>query len=282
MAGRHRFIEAYRATLAALLNTRRQGHDPTFAFMSPAASALFETGLRDFDQQCDLLPVEPGVSARGLPVSLCWALGTLARQLNLSNADETSMVQTVFAVAKHLLARHVASCRELRAAEVVAEQLKLAERIATELKARGPLRLRELRRSFNDQRAARFEPVVAALEAAGVLKREGKWSLAPGSVAFEKVRQELEQRFLDAETGDAQEDAQADVQADMQAEGKGGKTTVLAKGNTPKKATHGTTALPPLPVIERKSTTRKRHARTRQPQDLSKISTPETETTNAN
>lgn len=246
MAGRHRFIEAYRATLAGVLNTRRQGHDPTFAFMSLAASALFETGLRDFDQQCDLLPVEPGVSARGLPVSLCWALGTLARQLNPSCADETPMVQTVLTAAKHLLVRHVASCRELRAAEMVAEQLKLAERIATELKARGPLRLRALARLFHTQRMSRFVPVVAALEAAGVLKREGRWSVAPGSVAFEKVRQELEQRFLDAETLDTQED--------VPAEGKVGKPTAMAKGKTPRKAPSSVVAADTADELESKST----------------------------
>jgi hypothetical protein len=156
------------------------------------------------------------------------------------------MVQSVFAAAKHLLARHVASCRELRAAEVVAEQLKLADRIAAELKARGPLRLRALARLFHTQRMSRFGPVVTALEAAGVLKREGRWSVAPGPVAFEKVRQELEQRFLDAET--------PDTQADVQAEGKVGKPTAMAKGKIPKKPSNPVVAADTADELESKST----------------------------
>jgi hypothetical protein len=132
------FATAFRSALSGVLNTHRQGHDPAFTFAAGAAGS-FERELRAYELECDKLPVEPGVSARGLPISLAWAMGMLSAHLpSSSGLTEAGMVETAFAVARLPLARHVEACHRLRASGVVAGQLRLAGRIVAEVTARAP------------------------------------------------------------------------------------------------------------------------------------------------
>lgn len=153
---RHGFAQAFRSALSAVLGTRRQGQDPAFA-LTPGAVDSFDRHLRSYELECDMLPAEPGVSARGLPITLVWAMGMLAPHLPGAGLAEKAMIETAFAVSRRLLARHVATCRRLRASGVVAAQLRLAGRIVEEVRAHAPLRQRDLVRSFHRQAKDRFD-----------------------------------------------------------------------------------------------------------------------------
>ncbi len=59
------------------------------------------------------------------------------------------------------------------------------------LKAEAPLSLRDLQRSFNNQRKDRFMPVLDALIGLKVLARDGEQCFVPGKVDFNDAGEEL-------------------------------------------------------------------------------------------
>jgi hypothetical protein len=201
-----RFFAAYKQALFQILELRREGQLPLFAFENPESASVFERELWSFENECDNLPAEPGVSARGLPLCLIWAMGFLRPHLPPApGLADGRMICAAFDVSRHLLAGHVRACRSLRAAGMVAERLKLAEKIVCEVKDHAPLKPRDLMRSFSRQRKERFDPVIEALIGLSVLGRDKDHLLVSGPVEFQKARRELEMQFADTLCADEEE-----------------------------------------------------------------------------
>jgi hypothetical protein len=199
LADGNAFFHSYQQALFQILELRREGRMPLFEFENKESANVFEGALRRFENECDNLPAEPGVSARGLPLCLMWAMGFLRQHLpQAPGLADGAMIRAAFEASRHLLAGHVRACRKLRTAGMVAERLKFAGKIAREVKERAPLKPRDLMRLFFNQRKERFEPVIEALIGLRVLGRDPNGMFVPGTVEFAKARRELELLFIEA------------------------------------------------------------------------------------
>lgn len=184
-----RFFRSYQQAATVILDTRRQGRAPALRLQDDHAMAEFETELVKYRHELSQLPVNPGSSAQALPQSLLWTMGFLRLAVTSSQSDE-SLVQAAFFCARQLVETHVRELTRKDEANKVEARCDLAEQIVLRLTSK-PVRLRALVRSFDDQRKARFMPVINALMELGVLVRDDESLYHVGSVELTEVIGEL-------------------------------------------------------------------------------------------
>ena len=170
-------------------------------FREDRATAAFEKRLRAYEAHVNGLPSDPGPSARGLPETLIWSLWFLRLALPAKHQpSDDSLIETAFRIARNLLDGHCRQMAALRAARLLAEQLLLAEKIAEDIAARRPMKLRDIVRLFRLQKKERFEPVLQALIETGVLVRDEGGVYHPGPVEFGDAEDTLARMFEAAGT----------------------------------------------------------------------------------
>jgi hypothetical protein len=187
-------MEALKDALVTILATRRDGAPPAIGFETGGgASNDFDQRMREHDTWCDALEMDPGRLARELPSMLFWGLRFLVGSLpEKGQPSSEQILEASFQAAERLVKTHARELGVFRNADRIQKQTALAVRIMMEvLKAEAPLSMRDLQRSFSNQRKDRFKPVLDALIGLKVLAQEGKECYVPGDVDFNDAREEL-------------------------------------------------------------------------------------------
>ncbi len=196
-----RFFSTYRQALEQILDLRREGRTPLIRLQADSMQA-FETELGKYRDELDLLPVDPGSSARGLPETLLWALGFLRLALPENRATDTSLVSAAFQSARQLLDSHVREITRKEEARKEVVHCRFAEKIVAEVASRAPLKFRDLARLFKKQRKELFTPVLDVLFETGVLVRDGQERLNPGPVQLADVIEEVVGKLAASQGGE--------------------------------------------------------------------------------
>ncbi len=181
-----RFIRRHARVIADLLNRRRKGHEASFREWTREGHQRRACDEVEFLAACDASDV-PCAGLRHVPEFLGWALAQAEAKPALSDDDFTSIVRR-YSFA--LLEGHQRTLRAIRDENHRKGELELAEQVVAKIRAKQPLSVRTLVRSFDIQQVSRYRPVLALLLEEGVIVEDGRL-LRLGGCRFDVLKEKL-------------------------------------------------------------------------------------------
>lgn len=160
-----RFLHRFQMEVRHALASRRSHSAVSSMFHSEAPTVEFLRRQRAFLRELQTVPESCRLSeAAKLPATMAWTLLGLAGKADLDD----HIIETVFAAAHRLHADAVRMFREHDQADVAAQRLTVARKLAKRLTKLGPLKRRELVRGLDQQALRIHEPVIRVLIEMGI------------------------------------------------------------------------------------------------------------------
>ena len=123
----------------------------------------FARRMQAYRQECEELEV--GASAvRDLPLRIYWVMEALTRE-----GSDAGLIGDVFRYAGQLRSRHLVLEERVMAERLVSRQILLAGSLRDRIAEHQPIGFRDLVRTFNDQKSAKYEPVLRLMLEAGLI-----------------------------------------------------------------------------------------------------------------
>jgi hypothetical protein len=141
----------------------------------------------EFSAACDASDV-PCAALRHVPEFLRWALEQIEPAHGLADEDFTVVIRRC---STALLEGHQNILRGLRDESTRRKELELAEQVVSKIRAKQPIGVRALIRSFDIQQVGRYRPVLALLLEEGVIVENPEKLLRLGSCKFDVLKEKL-------------------------------------------------------------------------------------------
>lgn len=181
-----RFIHVHSRVTSELLNRRRKGHPAVFRQWTMEGHQRLAIDEAEFSAACDASEV-PCAALRHVPEFLRWALEQIEPAPGLADGDFTAVIRRC-SIA--LLEGHQTILRALRDESARRKELELAEQVVDKIRAKQPVGVRSLIRSFDIQLVGRYRPVLALLLKEGVIVEDPEKLLRLGRCKFDDVLKE--------------------------------------------------------------------------------------------
>lgn len=181
------FFHRHSRVTAELLNRRRKGHEARFRDWSREGHQRRASDEIEFLAACDASDV-PCAALRHLPEFLRWALEQAEPKPSVSD-DYFASILRRYSFA--LLEGHQRILRTLRDQDRRKAELALAEQVVDKIRAKQPLSVRSLVRSFDIQQVGRYRPVLALLLEEGVIMEDPERLLRLGGCRFDVLKEKL-------------------------------------------------------------------------------------------
>ena len=182
------FLELHSRNVRHLLECRRRGVPPHSRIWSAQGLAAFARREAIFADECDASDA-PCVALRQLPELLIWALSRMERGVQKSDEEVIEMAMNACSA---LLRRHEELRLLFARQEIRRQEFDLAVKLVAKVEQKQPVKLRELVRSFDNQRSDRYRPVLARLVEAKVLLEGPADVFRSGPRCLEEVRPVLQ------------------------------------------------------------------------------------------
>lgn len=181
------FPHRHSRVTAELHNRRRKGHVARFRDWSREGHQRRACDELEFLAACDASDV-PCAGLRQVPEFLRWALEQAEPKPSVSDDDFASIVRRY---SFDLLEGHQRILRTLRDQDRRKAELALAEQVVAKIRAKQPLSVRSLVRSFDIQQVGRYRPVLALLLEEGVIVEDPDRLLRLGGCRFDVLKEKL-------------------------------------------------------------------------------------------
>ena len=176
--------------LREIIDVRRRGVPIALGPRTDTACAAFARSFQDYRRSC----AGAGISSEGvrkLPMGIHHLVtsalieekrlrATRRGPVTFDEDDEAFLVAETFRHAEILRDRHVAIGRAAAGESEEARLIDLATRIHERVRSRGTISFRDLLRSFSNQKADTYRPVIERMLAEGLVVEDGERIYRPG------------------------------------------------------------------------------------------------------
>lgn len=175
----HDFYRRFRQAALHILACRRASASSSAYFTQAQARAEFMSARHSFILESGAY----SVAITTLPDLAAWTLLQLAGR----NPPEHLIVREAMSTAREVRDRALRTIRLHDQARESRQKLELGSKIVERLRAKGPVKRRELMRGFNNQRLETQEPIIQNLIANQVVKEDSERRLELGPVPFSRL-----------------------------------------------------------------------------------------------